>query len=104
MLIFTVHTQAQERQWYIRGDGDKTCAEFIQVIRKGDIFEQNVFLQYLQGFINGVEVQRMWSKQSDVQNATGATVLLMTESICLQKPQNNMYLTAAEIVSKLVKK
>jgi hypothetical protein len=101
-FLFVMNINAQVPKFYVRGDGQKTCAEYIEARRKNDIFEINTYLQYLQGFINGAELQRMWDKKSGIENATGLTVLLMAESICMQQPQNTLILVAAEITSKLV--
>lgn len=94
-------TQATAQDFYVRGDGEKKCAEFIDMRSRNDVFAQNIILQYLEGFINGAEIQRMWNKQGGINNATGEIVLSMAEAICMKKPQNNMLLTAAEIVRNL---
>lgn len=106
LTLFAIHAQAQnqEPQLFNRGYGNKSCADFIEVRRKNDIFEINSYLQYIQGFINGAEIQRLWNKQTKIENVSGNTILLMAESYCMQEPQSDMIFIATKITSKLVQK
>jgi hypothetical protein len=100
ILISSLNSNAQE--FFVRGKGDMTCGEYIAIRRGADKLEELSILNYMLGFINGVEIQRMWSKLGGIKNVNGYTVGLMAETHCLKNPTHTMIITTAAITRELM--
>jgi hypothetical protein len=89
---------------FIRGSGTLTCADFTESKRTQDTLKMLMIGDYIQGFINGIEIQRAWNLQSEVNFASGDLILSKVEMICRQTPNEQIVVVAAKIAKELIKK
>jgi hypothetical protein len=89
----------------IAGAGSATtCGDYVNLRRTQTSTADSIFVPWLQGFLSGINANRLLLKQKTIDIPEPKTLALMVESYCVNSPSDSVWITSLRISNDLIKK
>ncbi len=101
VLLSPLRTQAELA---IAGAGATTCGDYVNLRRTQTSTSDSIFVPWVQGFLSGINTNRLLLKQKTIDIPEPKTLALMVESYCVNSPSDSVWITSIRISNDLIKK